>query len=184
MTDETKNLLDVIWVGINSVFAIAAFGMTLWINARNLRIENRLKSINLLVDKETDLKFEAKRIATEKSLALMVSIDSLFEKLKGLNDSTFKEVDYYLRIALRKEFFESQIYLPNEISNAVFQFLAACIRATGHFALPDKYWDIMDEVSKKYTELTIKIRRMFYFETTDLAPMVEKELSNIEHQKV
>lgn len=177
MTADTKNLLDMMLVAVNIAFAISAFVMTLWINAKNSRIENKLKSLNLFMDKETDLRLEAKRIAMDKCLKLMTSIDSMFDKLKTLNDSNNKEIDKYLKITLRKEYYDVQIYLPNNISNAIFEFLASCIRAVGHQSLPEKYWNIMEDVSKKYTELIIIIRKTFYFETTDLAPMVEAEIS-------
>jgi hypothetical protein len=111
---------------------------------------------------------------------MLASIDNMFERLKANDQATYKETDCYLRISLRKEYFDAQIYLPNIVSDAIFQFLAACIRAMGHFSLPEKYWDIMDDVAKRYTDLVVKIRKSFYFETTDLAPMVEAEIARLQ----
>ncbi len=179
MTEELRNTLDVVLVAFNSLFAVAAFAMTVRINRKNSRIESHLKAVEPFMDKERDLRLEAKRMAREKSLTILSYIDTMFERLKVHDESTYKETDYFLRMTLRKEYFDSQIYLPNEISNAIFQFLAACVMAMGHFSLPDKYWDILDEVAAKYTELTIKIRKTFYFETTDLAPLVDAEIAKL-----
>jgi hypothetical protein len=180
MTVDNKNLLDVLLVGSNIAFSIAAFGMTLWINSKNNRIERQLKSMSTFIDKENELRVEAKRMARDKTLALLGSMDNLFEKLKLNDQSAFKEIDYQLKITLRKEYFAAQIYLPNAISDAIYEFLAACIRAVGHFSLQDKYWGMMEDVAKMYTKLVITIRRTFYFESADLAPMVETEIAKLQ----
>jgi hypothetical protein len=177
MTDQAKDLLDVLLITFNSLFALAAFVMTLFVNARNLRIENRLKSAESFLEKERDLRVEAKRMARDKSLAILTSVDAVFEKLKTHDESKYDEINRYLRISLRKEYFDVQIYLPNGISDAIYQFLASCIRALGNYSIIDKYWDTLEEVAAKYTILVTEIRKTFYFETTDLSPMVSAEIA-------
>jgi hypothetical protein len=177
MTDEVKNLVDLLLIGFNSLFAVGAFVMTLFINGKNTKIESQLRSIEPFLDRERDLRLEGKRMAREKSLAILSTIDAMFEKLKLHDEDSYKETNNYLRVTLRKEYFDAQIYLPNEISDAIFQFLASCIRAIGHFSVLEKYWDILDDVAIKYTNLTVRIRKTFYFETTDLAPLVDAEIA-------
>ena len=162
MNDGLKYLVETIAICLNFVFAVAAFLMTLVINAKNRKIDNRLSSLRQILDKEIDLQVDSKRIGRDKVLALMVSIDKLLDNLKSMNDETFSDVDRYLKIELRQEYFDKLIYLPNNVSNAVLAFLSSAIKALAYHKDSVKYWDLMGEVSQTYVVLVHTIRKIYY----------------------
>jgi len=179
MSADAFNTAQVVLTAINILLTTMAVGVGIWISARNSKIEANLKSLGLVFDKEIDLKIEAKRIARDKASAFMSSVDQLVDRFKNLSDATYNETNRYLRIQIRKEFFELQIYLPNNIDHSIRQLLASCLRAIGHYGT-SKFDPLLGEVGNDYMGLINEVRKTFYFESADLRPIIEKELLDLE----
>jgi hypothetical protein len=179
MNSDTKNLYDILILAGGLCFTALSFVMTLWINGRNRRVENGLKSLGVVMNKEADLRIEAKRIARDRMIPFWALVDKILEGLKTLGEEHDSAMDDLIRVEFRKAFFDIQTFLPNEMINAITNFISACISATADRAHISRYFDKLEIVREKYFELLGLFRKTYYFEATDMSSFVESEISKM-----
>ena len=146
----------------------------------NFLIFRKTQKKELLATENATMRIDARRIARDKTMEVMVAADKLFDETRYIHNDAGKSATDYLQVNFKELFWKNQIYLPSEVIPLIIDMMRATLRMLSDYQYDrPKYHEDSVQISAVYQALINKVRSIFFFDTKDLSAQVNHEMATM-----
>lgn len=167
---------------LNTAVVIITFIVTIRINKRTTRTQNKVNDLNTILNTEFEIKKETSMISLDRSKVAFEYMNELIEKMKKINADTFDEINRTIKIDSYNIFWKNIIYYPKDIADLILKVNKLAMTAIDTYRINDEeYWKILNTINEEYFKFISIFRRRYYFDTIDLSELMNKKIEAVGH---